>query len=393
MKPGLTRLAGLLPVLAAIALITCFSALPALAQVFSTAAKNAILIDADTNTVLFEKEADQAFPPASLAKLMTMEVVFNALKTGALKLTDTFVVSENAWKNGGANSGGSTMFAKLNSEIALEDLIQAVIIQSANDGCIIIAEGMAGSEIAFAGLMNERARALGLKGSNFTNATGLPDPLQYVTARDLAKLAQHIIREYPEYFRFYSQESFTWNEITQRNRNPLLSMGIGADGMKTGFTEESGYSIVGTVKRGEQRLIAVLGGMKTMSERAEESRKMLDWGSRAFEKLTLYEAGEVIGEASVYGGEKSGVGVVGNRPVEIYLPVGFRDRLRAQITYTGPLIPPVEAGAQIATLKVWVGDKLSQETPLYAGESVERGGLQRRSLDALKELAIGWLPL
>jgi D-alanyl-D-alanine carboxypeptidase (penicillin-binding protein 5/6) len=393
MKPGLTRLAGLLPVLAAIAFITCFSAQPALAQVFSTAAKNAILIDADTNTVLFEKEADQAFPPASLAKLMTMEVVFNALKTGALKLTDTFVVSESAWKNGGANSGGSTMFAKLNSEIALEDLIQAVIIQSANDGCIIIAEGMAGSEIAFAGLMNERARALGLKGSNFTNSTGLPDPLQYVTARDLAKLAQHIISEYPEYFRFYSQESFTWNEITQRNRNPLLSMGIGADGMKTGFTEESGYSIVGTVKRGEQRLIAVLGGMKTMSERAEESRKMLDWGSRAFEKLTLYEAGEVIGEASVYGGEKSGVGVVGNRPVEIYLPLGFRDRLRAQITYTGPLIPPVEAGAQIATLKVWVGDKLSQETPLYAGESVERGGLQRRSLDALKELAIGWLPL
>jgi D-alanyl-D-alanine carboxypeptidase (penicillin-binding protein 5/6) len=393
MKPGLTRLAGLVPVFAAIAFLAFFPGGQALAQVFSTAAKNAILIDADTNTVLFEKEADQAFPPASLAKLMTMEVVFNALKTGGLKLTDTFIVSENAWKNGGANSGGSTMFAKLNSEIALEDLIQAVIIQSANDGCIIIAEGMAGSEIAFAGLMNERARALGLTNSHFTNSTGLPDPQQFVTARDLAKLSQYIIREYPEYFRFYSQESFTWNEITQRNRNPLLSMGIGADGMKTGYTEESGYSIVGTVKRGDQRLIAVLGAMKTMNERAEESRKILDWGSRAFEKLTLYAAGEVIGEASVYGGEKSGVGVVGIRPVEIYLPVGFRDRLRAQISYTGPLIPPVEEGAQIATLKVWVGEKLSQETPLYAGESVGRGGLQRRSLDALKELAIGWLPL
>lgn len=393
MIPRFKRVAGFAPVIAAVAIVALLAAQSAFAQTFSTAAKNAILIDAATSTVLFEKEADEPFPPASLAKLMTMEVVFNALKTGGLKLTDQFHVSENAWKNGGANSGGSTMFAQLNSDIALEDLIQAVIIQSANDGCIIIAEGMAGSEIAFAGLMNERARAVGLKNSNFANATGLPDPQQYVTARDLAKLAQHIIAVYPEYFRFYSQESFTWNKITQRNRNPLLAMGIGADGMKTGYTEESGYSIVGTVKRGDQRLIAVLGGMKTMNERAEESRKMLDWGSRAFEKLTLYAAGEVIGEASVYGGEKSGVGVVGKNPVEIYLPVGFRDRLRAQISYTGPLIPPVEQGAQIATLKVWVGDKLSQETPLYAGETVERGGLQRRSLDALKELAIGWLPL
>jgi D-alanyl-D-alanine carboxypeptidase (penicillin-binding protein 5/6) len=364
----------------------------AAAQGFETSARNAILVDADTGTVLYEKEADQPYPPASLAKLMTMEVVFHALKTGHVKLSDTFFVSENAWKNGGASSGGSTMFAQLKSEIALSDLIQAVIVQSANDGCIIIAEGMAGSEIAFAGLMNERARAIGLQNSNFTNSTGLPDPLQYVTARDLAKLARHIIHEYPEFFPIYSQASFTWNKITQNNRNPLLAMGIGADGMKTGYTEESGYSIVGTVKRNDQRLVAVLLGMKTMNERAEESRKMLDWGSRAFQKLQLYAAGEVIGEASVYGGEKSGVGVAGKDPVRIYLPIGFRDKLRAQISYTGPLIPPVEEGAQVATLKVWIGDKLSQETPLYAIESVPRGGLQRRSVDALKELALGWLP-
>ncbi len=364
----------------------------AMAQDFQTAAKNAILIDAGTGTVLFEKEADQSYPPASLAKLMTMEVVFHAVKMGHVKLSDTFFVSENAWKNGGASSGGSTMFAQLKSEIPLSDLIQAVIVQSANDGCIIIAEGMAGSEIAFAGLMNERARDIGLKGSNFTNSTGLPDPGQYITARDLAKLAQHIIREYPEFFPIYSQESFTWNKITQSNRNPLLSMGIGADGMKTGFTEESGYSIVGTVKRNEQRLIAVLLGMTTMNERAEESRKILDWGSRAFRKVQLYAAGEVIGEASVYGGEKTGVGLAGKETVEIFLPIGFRDRLRAQITYQGPLIPPVEEGTEVATLKVWIGDKLSQETPLYASETVERGDLQRRSIDALKELALGWLP-
>jgi serine-type D-Ala-D-Ala carboxypeptidase (penicillin-binding protein 5/6) len=373
--------------------LAVLSADSALAQLYETKAKTAMLIDFDTGTVLFEKDADVKFPPASLAKLMTMEVVFNALKTSKLKLSDTFFVSENAWRNGGAESGGSTMFAKLNSEIALSDLIQGVIIQSAKDGCIIIAEGMAGSEAGFAGLMNERAKAISLKGSYFTNSTGLPDPQQHVTARDLAQLARHIIREYPEYFRFYSQESFTWNNITQKNRNPLLTMGIGADGMKTGYTEESGYSIVGTVKRGEQRLIAVLLGMETMNERAEESRKILDWGSRAFEKVRLYDAGEIIGEASVYGGAKPGVGVVGQAPVEIYLPIGFRDRIRAQITYTGPLVPPVEQGARIATLKVWIGDALSQETPLYAGETVDQGGLQRRAIDALKELALGWIPL
>ncbi|MEZ5872044.1 MAG: D-alanyl-D-alanine carboxypeptidase family protein [Nitratireductor sp.] len=377
-----------LPLLALLA-----SIVPAQAQLYSTKAKQALLIDADTSTVLFAKESDAQIPPASLAKLMTMEVVFNGLKTGRLELTHTFFISENAWRNGGANSGGSTMFAKLKSEVALEDLIQGVIIQSANDACIAIAEGMAGSELAFAGLMNERARELGLSGSHFTNSTGLPDPLQHVTISDLAKLAQHIIHEYPEYFRYYSQEEFTWNNITQRNRNPLLKMGIGADGMKTGYTDDSGYAIVGTVKRGDQRLIAVMSGMSSENERAEESRKLLDWGSRAFEKFKLFDSGEVIGEASVYGGEKAGVGVVGKGPVEIYLPIGFRDKLKARISYTGPLIPPVEQGTRVATLKVWIGDTLSQETPLYAGETVEQGGLRRRAIDAIKELLLGRLPL
>jgi serine-type D-Ala-D-Ala carboxypeptidase (penicillin-binding protein 5/6) len=367
--------------------------LPANAQLFSTSAKQAVLIDADTGTLLFSKDGDSPFPPASLAKLMTMEVVFNALKNGGLKMTDTFHVSENAWRTGGANSGGSTMFAELNSEIALEDLIRGVIIQSANDGCIIIAEGMAGSELAFAGLMNERARKIGLTNSHFTNSTGLPDELQYVTAHDLAKLAKHIIRNYPEYYKYYSETEFTWNNIAQRNRNPLLGMGIGADGMKTGYTEASGYAIVGTVKRGEQRLIAVLSGMASQRERAEEARKLLDWGSRAFQRMTLFDEDEIIGEASVYGGEKSSVGVSGEGSVEIYVPIGFRDRMRARIYYYGPLIPPVEQGDEIATLKVWIGDNLSQETPLYAAETVYQGGLRRRSVDALKELLIGWIPL
>ena len=387
------RLAGLL-VAFALAIANGMLAAPAEgnAQAYTTSAEQAVLMDADTGTVLFSKEADTPFPPASLAKIMTMEVVFNALQENRLKLTDKFFVSEHAWRTGGATSGGSTMFAEVNSEIELENLIRGIIVQSANDGCIIIAEGMAGSEAGFAGLMNERARKIGLRNSRFVNSTGLPAEGQHVTANDLARLAQHMIRQYPEFYPYYSELEFTWNDINQRNRNPLLSMGIGADGMKTGYTEESGYAIVGTVKRPKQRLIAVLGGMSSSNERKEEARKIIDWGSRAFEKIRLFDEGEIVGEADVYGGAKGGVELVGNGPVDIYLPVGFRDRLRARISYTGPIMPPVAQGNQVAFLKVWVGETLSQETPLYAGETVEQGKLHQRSLDALKELLIGWIP-
>ncbi len=385
------RLINLSFLLCLVALFAFVSSKHSVAQLYQTPAKQALLLDADTGTVLFGKDADERIPPASLAKLMTMEVVFHQLKTGKLTLEDKFFVSENAWRTGGANSGGSTMFAKLNSDIRLEDLIKGVIIQSANDGCIIIAEGLAGSEAAFSGLMNERARALGLTGSFFTNSTGLPDENQYVSIRDLAKLAQHMISEYPEYYKYYQEPEFEWNNILQRNRNPLLRMNIGADGMKTGFTEASGYAIVGTAKRGSQRLITVLSGMASKKQRAEESRKILDWGFRAFEKLSLFKEGEVIGQANVYGGFKSGVDVTGDGPVEIYLPIGNRDKLKARIIYQGPLLPPVAEGDQVATLKVWIGDELSQETPLYAAETVEKGGLQRQAVDALKELLFGWL--
>ncbi len=363
---------------------------PALAQDFTTRARTGLLVDADTGTVLFAKEPDERIQPASMAKLMTMEVVFDALKNGHLNLTDTFHISEDAWRRGGAPSRTSTMFAEINSDIALEDLIRGVVIQSANDACIAIAQGMAGSEAGFAQLMNKRAAEIGMTGSYFTNSTGLPDPEEYVTISDLAKLARHIIREYPEYFRYYSEEEFTWNKITQRNRNPLLNVD-GGDGMATGYTEESGYAIVGTAKRADRRLITVLSGMASENERAEEARKILDWGTRAFEKIRLFEADEVIGEANVYGGEKSGVPVVGKDGVDIYLPIGFRDKLKARIVYMGPLMPPIVAGSHVATLKVWIGDRLSQETPLYAAETIEKGGLRRQAFDAAKELLFGWI--
>lgn len=361
------------------------------AQLFETKAKAAFMVDAETGSILFSKEPDALIPPASLAKLMTMEVVFNAIRAGRYTLDDTFAVSENAWRTGGAGSGGSTMFAALKSEIRLEDLIQGVIVQSANDGCIIIAEGMAGSEENFAALMTERARQIGLSKSIFKNSTGLPAEGEFVTVRELVQLGLHIWKTYPEFYKYYSQRDFTWNKITQRNRNPLLAMDIGADGMKTGYTEESGYAIVASVSRDGKRVFAALSGMASERERAEEARKLLDWGMRAFQKSELFAAGEVVAEAGVYGGAKSGVALKAKGPISILVPITNRDRLIARVAYEGPLVAPVEEGTPVGTLKVWIGDTLSQETPLYAAESVGLGPLHRRALDAVGELLVGWL--
>lgn len=364
---------------------------PAAAQLLETRAPQAFMIDAETGTVLFSKDADRPIPPASLAKLMTMEVTFQAIKSGRYTLNDTFAVSENAWRKGGAPSRGSTMFAALKSTIRLEDLIQGVVVQSANDGCIVIAEGMAGSEESFATMMTERARTLGLTSSVFKNSTGLPADGQVVTARELTQLALHIWREYPEFYKYYSQRDFTWNKITQRNRNPLLSMDIGADGMKTGFTEESGYAIVGAVDRNGRRVFATLSGMKSERERAEETRKLLDWGVTAFQRNEIFAKDEVVGQAQVYGGERSGVALKADGPVAVLVPTANKDRLIARIVYEGPLVAPVAPGTKVGSLKIWIGESLSQETPLYTAEAVDVGPLHRRALDAIGELLVGWL--
>lgn len=366
-------------------------ALPARAQLFETRAEQAFMIDAETGTVLYSKDADKLIPPASLAKLMTMEVVFNALKTGRLSMDDQFAVSEHAWRTGGAPSGTSTMFAALKSSIRLEDLIQGVVVQSANDGCIIIAEGMAGSEENFAQLMTERARRIGLTKSVFKNATGLPAEGQLVTVRELAMLAHHLWREYPDYYRYYGQTEFTWNKIRQTNRNPLLRMDIGADGLKTGFTEESGYAIVGSVDRQGRRLFVALSGLPSENARAEEARRILDWGVRAFQKHEVFAVDEVVGEAKLYGGEKGSVALKAKTPVAIFVPITNRERLVARIVYQGPLQAPVEEGMPVGTLKVWIGDTLSQETPLYTAESVGTGSLHSRAIDAIGELLVGWM--
>lgn len=366
-------------------------AMPAQAQLFETKAKQAFMIDAETGTVLFAKDPDAPFPPASLAKLMTMAVVFDALKTGKLSPDTEFPVSEYAWRTGGAPSRTSTMFAALNSSIRVEDLIQGVIVQSANDGCIILAEGMAGSEANFAQLMNERARAIGLTKSVFQNATGLPAEGQSVTARELVALASHLWREYPEFYRYYSQADFTWNKIFQRNRNPLLALNIGADGLGTGFTEASGFAIVGAVARDGRRIFLAMSGMETDAQRAEEARRLIEWGMRAFERQEIFAAGETVGEAKVYGGAKSGVALRATGPVSILVPVANRDRLIARIVYRGPVVAPVAADTPVGALKVWIGDTMSQETPLYAAEDVGVGKIHQRAFDAVEELLIGWL--
>jgi D-alanyl-D-alanine carboxypeptidase (penicillin-binding protein 5/6) len=358
---------------------------------FETRAKQAFMIDAETGTVLYAKDADAPFPPASLAKLMTMEVVFDAVRSGRLSPDSEFTVSEHAWRTGGAPSRTSTMFAALNSSIRVEDLIQGVIVQAANDGCIILAEGVAGSEANFVKLMNERAAELGLRRSAFRNSTGLPAEGQAVTARELVTLAAHLWREYPEFYRYYSQADFTWNKIFQRNRNPLLALNIGADGLATGYTEASGYAIAGSAARDGRRVFIAMSGMESDRQRAEEARRLIEWGMRAFDRMEIFAAGEVVGEAKTYGGEKSSVALRAAGPVAIFVPVANRDRLIARLVYEGPVVAPVEEGAPVGALKVWIGDTMSQETPLYAAESVGQGPLHRRAFDAVEELLIGWL--
>ena len=361
------------------------------AQLFETKAAQAFMVDAETGTVLFSKDADKLLQPGSLAKLMTMEVTFEAIKAGRLKLDDTFVVSENAWRTGGAPSGTSTMFAKIKSTLTLEELIQGVTVQAANDGCIVIAEGMSGSEANFALQMTERARKLGLGNSTFVNSTGLPADGQQTTVRDLTLLALHIWRDYPDLYRYFGGMDFTWNKISQRNRNPLLAMDMGADGLAVGASEQSGFGIVGSASQRGKRVVAAMSGLSSDRERAEEARKLLEWGLRAFDKTEIFADGEVVGEAEVFGGAEATVPLKAKGPVDIFLPISNRDKLKARIVYAGPLKAPVEEGQPVGSLRIWIGDTLSQETPLFAARTVDIGTLPNRALDAMKELAIGWL--
>jgi serine-type D-Ala-D-Ala carboxypeptidase (penicillin-binding protein 5/6) len=373
--------------------ISLVSAWPqeAQAQNFQTSAPTAILMDAGSHAVLFEKNADELTAPASMAKTMTAEVVFNEIKNGRLSFDSEFTISENAWRKGGAGSGGSSMFAKVNTPIRLEDLLRGLIIQSGNDAAIAIAEGVAGTEDNFARMMNERAKQIGLAKSTFRNATGYGHPEQKTTVRDLSKLALHIIETYPDLYKIFGEREFTWNKIRQQNRNPLVFLDIGADGLKTGNIDESGYGLIGSAVQNDQRLIVVVNGLKTAKDRAAESRKLLDWGFRAFETQQLFAEGQVVGEAQVFGGNRRSLPLVSKKPVRVLVPRGEGERVTARILYTGPLKAPVQKGTEVARLQVNRGDMQALEMPLYANEDIQEGTLSQRALDGLLEFSTGWV--
>jgi D-alanyl-D-alanine carboxypeptidase (penicillin-binding protein 5/6) len=358
-------------------------------ETFQTSVPAALLLDPDNDSVLYEKNGDQLVAPASLAKLMTLEFVFNEIKQGHIKLDDEFPISENAWRKGGAPSHGSTMFAAIHSKVKLDDLIHGIIVDSANDACIAVAEALAGNEPEFGAMLTKRARQIGLEKSTFTNATGYSDPDLRVTAREMAALARHIMKTYPEFYPYFAEREFTWNNIRQQNRNPLLAMGIGADGLKTGETAEAGFNLVGSAVQDGFRLIVVITGARSEKERAEEARKMLEWGFHGFEARVLFAEGQTIGEAKVFGGNTRYVPLVAPGTIRLMMPRNGSERLLARIVYTGPVPAPVSKGQSIGKLKVWRGDKLALEVPLQAAEDVGKGTMSQRAVDGATELMIG----
>ncbi|MDW3207559.1 MAG: D-alanyl-D-alanine carboxypeptidase family protein [Alphaproteobacteria bacterium] len=360
---------------------------PAAAQDVSgleTKALQAVLVDYDTGTVLLSKNADERMYPASMTKLMTAYLVFERLKNGTLSLDDTFPVSEKAWRK-----GGSKMFVEVGARVRVEDLLRGIIIQSGNDATIVVAEGLSGSEEAFAREMTAKAREIGMTGTQFRNASGWPDDEHYTTAHDLAVLAERIIREFPEYYHFYAETEFTYSEITQRNRNPLLYRNIGADGLKTGHTEASGYGLTASAVRNDQRLILVVNGLTSSKERALEAERVLDWGFREFGTYRLFEAGETVSEAPVWLGKEGRVPLIVQEPVDIVLRRSVRDDLKVVLHTEEPIAAPITPGTPYGEVVVSAPGLDTVRIPVVAGEPVERLGSFGRLRAALEYLVFG----
>ncbi len=355
------------------------------AQTIATTAPHAVVMDYDTQSVLYEKAASDPIPPASLAKLMTAELVFRDLKKGSITLDTQFYISENAWKTG---SRGGTMFARVNTNVRVEDLLRGLIVQSGNDAAVALAEGLGGSEQNFAAMMNVRAAELGMSGSHFTDPWGGEDPAQVTTARDMAILAEHVIRTYPDYYHYFGEKEFTWSKVRQLNRNPILFMDVNGDGLKVGNEKDGDYNIVGSAVYEGRRLIVVVLGAKTAKERAEEARRLFNWGFHGFDVRTLFKAHETVGTAKVYGGAIAEVPLVSDAPIRVMTPRGAPERLTGKITYIGPLIAPVAAGQTVARLKVYQGASLVLDLPLKTARADDQGPLAQRARDAAFELGV-----
>ncbi|TAL28578.1 MAG: D-alanyl-D-alanine carboxypeptidase [Alphaproteobacteria bacterium] len=367
-------------------LLTVFIVFPARAQI-DTIAKQAIIVDADTGAILLEKAANDKMPTSSMSKVMTMYMVFEALKQEHLKLADSLLVSEKAWKTG--MTEGSRMFIQVGTNVKVEDLIRGVIVQSGNDASVALAEGVAGTEQAFVDAMNVRAKELGLANSHFMNADGMPDPEHYSTARDLAVLAFRIMKDFPEYYHYFGEKDFTYNKIKQANRDPLLGRVPGADGLKTGHTEAAGYGLIGSAKRDGRRLILVMNGLASEKDRQEEGIKLMEWAFRNFENKKILSKGETVDSAKVWLGREAQVPLVAATDLTVVLPRAKRSDLKLTVKYNGPVKAPVSAGDKIAKLLVEVPDQKPVEVELLAGADNPRKGMFGRVKDRLGYLLTG----
>ena len=382
--------------LVALALIALMAPAVAAAQdgALTTKAPRAVLMDAESGAILFQQGSEELAPPASMSKLMTLAVLFKAMKDGKIKPTDEMVMSVNAWRKGGAPSGTSAMMVPVNTKATVDDLIKGIAVQSGNDAAICVAEGIAGNETAFAKLMTEESRRLGLTKSTFTNATGLNQDGHLMTARDLAVLARHLILDYPEYYPVFALKEFPYRKHKFYNRNPLLFLELGVDGLKTGHTAEAGFGLAASAVREGKRIIVVVAGLDNAEARKAEATKLLDWGFKSISSVKLYDDGEVIGHARVWGGERMYVPLAGKGDIMFSLPkYPANQRLSAEIVYLAPLKPPVKKGDQVATLRISSTSSATADVPLYASEDVETAGILRKGFDSLMLMALRRLAL
>ncbi len=360
-----------------------------MAHAIETKAKNLILMDYDTGHYLYQKEAQKMIPPASMSKLMTIYIVFSKLKDGSLSEDDIFTVSENAWRKGGAASGSSTMFLNIKEKVRVGDLIQGIIIQSGNDACIVAAENIAGSEEDFAVMMNTEAKKLGMNNSSFVNSTGWPHPDQRMSVEDLAILARAIIKDFPEYYHFFSEKNYTHNNIRQGNRNPLLYSMPEADGLKTGHTEEAGFCLTGSAKRGDRRLISVMSGLSSNKERSEEAEKIMNWGFREFDNYKVLKQGQKVAELPVWMGESKSVDLLVNQDVLKTIKKSKAPKVKMTVVYDKPVKAPIMQGDKLGYVRVEIPGQKVEEIPLIASQEVKKLGWFGKIVENIKYLLFG----
>ncbi|WP_278953809.1 D-alanyl-D-alanine carboxypeptidase family protein [Bartonella apis] len=362
-----------------------------LAQNFEVSATQAMMIDGETGSILYQKNSRTKFEPASLTKLMTAEVVFHLLESGELHEDQLVHISVNAWRTGGAPSRTNTMFAPVNSDISVLDLLRGMIVANGNDAAIALAEGISGSEEKFADLMNERAKELGLNSSHFVNATGLPQNGQYTTASDVICLSRYIATHYPKYFKIYSEPEITWSKITQRNKNPFFAMDIGAQGLANAYSDSSGFSTSVVIQNNNRQLFLVLNGIKKEKDRPIEAAKLLNWGMTAFEFKQVFPKGAIVGYARVFGGIMPVVPLSVKEPVDILMNIEKKPVISAKIIYHGPLDAPISPDVEVGKLQILANKTVLLEKPVFTVNEVAETGLVGKAKDALYELTIGWL--